>query len=63
VKPRSKRKTPERQRESAKAPLLTDDISGQTDRTDDPYEDNDLGTEWRDDIGPSKRMKNEPKCS
>ena len=63
MKPRSKRKTPKRQRGSAKAPLLTDDISGQTDRTDDPYEDNDLGTEWRGDIDPNERLKNEPKCS
>jgi hypothetical protein len=59
VKPSNKKKTLERQRGSAKAPPLTDDISGQTDRTDDPYEDNDLGTEWRGD----ERMKNEPKCS
>ena len=41
--------TVERQRGSAKAPLVNDDISRQADKTDDAYEDNDLGTEWRED--------------
>ena len=62
VKAASKRKTVERQRGSAKAPLVNDDISRQADRTDDPYEDNDLGTEWRGGIDPNGRMKNRPKC-
>jgi hypothetical protein len=62
VKAASKRKTVERQRGSAKAPLVNDDISRQADKTDDPYEDNDLGTEWRGDIDPNERMKNRPKC-
>jgi hypothetical protein len=62
VKAASKRKTVERQRGSAKAPLVNDDISRQADRTDDPYEDNDLGTEWRRGIDPNGRMKNRPKC-
>ena len=62
VKAASKRKAVERQRGSAKAPLVNDDISRQADRTDDPYEDNDLGTEWRGSIDPNGRMKNRPKC-
>jgi len=47
VKAASKRETVERQR--AKAPLVNDNISRQADKTDDPYEDNDFGTEWRED--------------
>jgi hypothetical protein len=39
----------ERQRGSAKAPLVNNDISRQPIKTDDPYEDNDFGTEWRED--------------
>jgi hypothetical protein len=56
----ARKKTVERQRGSAKAPLVNDDISRQADKTDDPYEDNDLGTEWRRDIDPNERMKNRP---
>ena len=54
--------TVERQRNSAKAPLVNDDISRQADKTDDAYEDNDFGTEWRGDIDPTEPMKNRPKC-
>ena len=53
--------TVERQRGSAKAPLVNDDISRQADKTDDAYEDNDLGTEWRR-IDRNEPMKNRPKC-
>ena len=61
VKAGSKRKTVERQRGSAKAPLVNEDISRQADKTDDAYEDNDLGTEWRS-IDRNEPMKNRPKC-
>ena len=61
VKAARKRKTVERQRGSAKAPLVNEDISRQADKTDDAYEDNDLGTEWRS-IDPNEPMKNRPKC-
>jgi hypothetical protein len=49
VKAARKRETEERQRGSAKAPLVNDNISRQADKTDDPYEDNDFGTEWREE--------------
>jgi len=50
--------TVERQRGSAKAPLVND---AKADKTDDAYEDNDLGTEWRS-IDRNEPMKNRPKC-
>ena len=52
--------TVERQRGSAKAPLVNDGIPRQADKTDDAYEDNDLGTEWRS-IDRNEPMKNRPK--
>ena len=60
MKAASKRETEERQRGSAKAPLVNDGIPRQADKTDDAYEDNDLGTEWRS-IDRNEPMKNRPK--
>jgi hypothetical protein len=62
VKPDSKTMTAGRQRGPSKAPLVTDGISPQADRTDDPYEDNDLGAAWRGDVDRDDCIKKEPKC-
>jgi hypothetical protein len=58
----NKRTAAERQPGSAKVPLSTDDGSRKADRADDAYEDNDLGAEWRGNLDPNGRMKDEPKC-